>query len=47
MAGAGVIRRNNVLMTGRADSPVTMLANGFGCDQTLAAIAALTVGPRP
>jgi sigma-B regulation protein RsbQ len=27
--------RNNVLLTGRADKPVMMLANGFGCDQNM------------
>ena len=27
--------RNNVLITGREDGPVVMLANGFGCDQNM------------
>jgi sigma-B regulation protein RsbQ len=27
--------RNNVLVTGRPDGPVVMLAHGFGCDQNL------------
>lgn len=27
--------RNNVLVTGRDDKPVIMLANGFGCDQNM------------
>ncbi|MGD0607008.1 MAG: alpha/beta hydrolase [Streptosporangiaceae bacterium] len=27
--------RNNVLITGRPDGPVMMLANGFGCDQNM------------
>ncbi len=27
--------RNNVLLTGRVDGPVVMLANGFGCDQNM------------
>jgi sigma-B regulation protein RsbQ len=27
--------RNNVLITGQADQPVMMLANGFGCDQNM------------
>ena len=27
--------RNNVLLTGREDKPVMMLANGFGCDQNM------------
>jgi sigma-B regulation protein RsbQ len=26
---------NNVLLTGRADGPVVMLAHGFGCDQNM------------
>ncbi|MFC4496110.1 alpha/beta fold hydrolase [Streptomyces ovatisporus] len=28
-----VLRRNNVVVEGRAGGPVIMLANGFGCDQ--------------
>ena len=31
----GVTRRNNVTVTGRADGPAVMLANGFGCDQAM------------
>jgi sigma-B regulation protein RsbQ len=27
--------RNNMLLTGREDKPVMMLANGFGCDQNM------------
>jgi len=27
--------RNNILLTGREDKPVMMLANGFGCDQNM------------
>jgi pimeloyl-ACP methyl ester carboxylesterase len=27
--------RNNVLLNGREDKPVMMLANGFGCDQNM------------
>src|ERR1700712_1583775 len=27
--------RNNVVLTGRDDGPVVMLAHGFGCDQNL------------
>jgi sigma-B regulation protein RsbQ len=35
MGAIDVTRRNNVVVTGRADGPVVMLANGFGCDQTM------------
>ncbi|MFD7770936.1 alpha/beta fold hydrolase [Streptomyces sp. NPDC059787] len=28
-------RRNNVMVTGRADGPVVVLAHGFGCDQNM------------
>jgi sigma-B regulation protein RsbQ len=37
MAGIGVSAetRNHVVMAGRADRPVVMLANGFGCDQNM------------
>lgn len=31
----GVGRRNNVVVTGREDGPVVMLAHGFGCDQNM------------
>jgi sigma-B regulation protein RsbQ len=31
----GVVGRNNVVLRGRADGPVVMLAHGFGCDQNL------------
>jgi pimeloyl-ACP methyl ester carboxylesterase len=31
----GVVGRNNVVLCGRADGPVVMLAHGFGCDQNL------------
>jgi sigma-B regulation protein RsbQ len=27
--------RNNVMITGRADGPIVMLAHGFGCDQNM------------
>jgi sigma-B regulation protein RsbQ len=30
-----VLARNNVVLTGREDGPVVMLAHGFGCDQNL------------
>jgi sigma-B regulation protein RsbQ len=30
-----VVARNNVVMTGREDAPVVLLAHGFGCDQNL------------
>ncbi len=30
-----VLRRNNVVVTGRADGPTVLLAHGFGCDQNL------------
>ncbi|MFF8830922.1 alpha/beta fold hydrolase [Streptomyces sp. NPDC015131] len=30
-----VTSRNNVVVTGRPDGPVVMLAHGFGCDQNL------------
>ncbi|NJP65613.1 alpha/beta fold hydrolase [Streptomyces spiramenti] len=30
-----VRRRNNVVVTGRADGPVLLLAHGFGCDQSM------------
>jgi sigma-B regulation protein RsbQ len=30
-----VATRNNVVITGRDDGPVIMLANGFGCDQNM------------
>lgn len=30
-----VRRRNNVVVTGRADGPVLVLAHGFGCDQSM------------
>ncbi|WP_130799509.1 alpha/beta fold hydrolase [Streptomyces otsuchiensis] len=30
-----VRRRNNVIVTGRADGPVLVLAHGFGCDQEM------------
>src|SRR5271170_815570 len=35
MNSAGVGRRNNVVVTGREDRPVVMLAHGFGCDQNM------------
>jgi sigma-B regulation protein RsbQ len=28
-------KRNNVVLTGRGDAPVVMLAHGFGCDQNM------------
>ena len=30
-----VLRRNNVVVTGRVDGPTVLLAHGFGCDQNL------------
>jgi sigma-B regulation protein RsbQ len=30
-----VVARNNVVVTGREDAPVVLLAHGFGCDQNL------------
>lgn len=30
-----VLRRNNVVITGREDGPTLLLAHGFGCDQNL------------
>lgn len=30
-----VQRRNNVVVTGRPDGPVVLLAHGFGCDQNM------------
>jgi sigma-B regulation protein RsbQ len=35
MGDISVGGRNNVTLTGRADGPVVMLANGFGCDQNM------------
>jgi sigma-B regulation protein RsbQ len=35
MADAGVLSRNNVVVTGPPGGPVIMLANGFGCDQSM------------
>ena len=35
MIGNGVVARNNVIITGREDGPVIMLAHGFGCDQNM------------
>src|SRR6202167_2374602 len=35
MGDIAVGSRNNVLLTGRADGPVVMLAHGFGCDQNM------------
>jgi sigma-B regulation protein RsbQ len=35
MGGIGVISRNNVTVTGPSGAPVVMLANGFGCDQSM------------
>jgi sigma-B regulation protein RsbQ len=35
MVGVRVGGRNNVLVAGRQDGPVVMLANGFGCDQNM------------
>jgi len=30
-----ILRRNNVVVTGREDGPTVLLAHGFGCDQNL------------
>jgi sigma-B regulation protein RsbQ len=35
MDSGGVVGRNNVVLCGREDGPVVMLAHGFGCDQNL------------
>jgi len=35
MGDARVDSRNNVVLTGRRDGPVVMLAHGFGCDQNM------------
>ena len=35
MNGIGVGGRNNVVLAGREDGPVVMLAHGFGCDQNM------------
>jgi sigma-B regulation protein RsbQ len=35
MGGIAVVGRNNVVLTGREDGPVVMLAHGFGCDQNM------------
>jgi sigma-B regulation protein RsbQ len=35
MGSGGAVERNNVVLCGRADGPVVMLAHGFGCDQNL------------
>lgn len=35
MSGIGVGGRNNVVLAGREDGPVVMLAHGFGCDQNM------------
>jgi sigma-B regulation protein RsbQ len=35
MGSGGAVGRNNVVLCGRPDGPVVMLAHGFGCDQNL------------
>jgi sigma-B regulation protein RsbQ len=35
MGSGGAVERNNVVLSGREDGPVVMLAHGFGCDQNL------------
>jgi sigma-B regulation protein RsbQ len=35
MGDSGAVGRNNVVIRGREDGPVVMLAHGFGCDQNL------------
>jgi sigma-B regulation protein RsbQ len=35
MSGMDVRSRNHVVVTGRKDAPVVMLAHGFGCDQNM------------
>jgi sigma-B regulation protein RsbQ len=35
MRRIGAVSRNNVVLTGRDDAPVVMLAHGFGCDQNM------------
>lgn len=34
-AVSGVIRRNNVTLSGRPDGPVMLFAHGYGCDQDM------------
>lgn len=34
-SAAGVLGRNNVVVTGRREGPVVVLSHGFGCDQNL------------
>src|SRR6202042_1110178 len=40
----GVAGRNHVVVAGRADGPVVMLANGFGCDQGMWRLVAPELG---
>lgn len=35
MSGLGAGSTNHVVVTGREDGPVVMLAHGFGCDQNM------------
>src|ERR1700678_2689593 len=35
MSSIGAGGRNNVVLAGREDGPVVMLAHGFGCDQNM------------
>jgi sigma-B regulation protein RsbQ len=44
MSGIGVAGRNHVVVAGRADGPVMMLANGFGCDQGMWRLVAPELG---
>jgi sigma-B regulation protein RsbQ len=35
LMAAGVLARNNVTLSGRAQGPVMVFAHGFGCDQNM------------
>jgi len=41
-----VTSRNHVVVTGRADGPVLMLAHGFGCDQNMWRLVAAELADR-
>jgi sigma-B regulation protein RsbQ len=45
MRGVDVRSRNHVVVTGRPDGPVVMLAHGFGCDQNLWRLVAPALAP--
>ncbi|WP_424187061.1 alpha/beta fold hydrolase [Actinokineospora sp. G85] len=46
MVPVDVQRRNNVVVTGRADGPTLLLAHGFGCDQHLWRLVAPRLAER-